>query len=139
MHTGDGDLGDRQSHVYHELLKSHDAVILIGGDAPQLSENTLSTTIEQLESHEYVIGPADDGGYYLLAGRKEITPEVWSDTPWSHENTRDILISKLSSVPYQLDVLTDVDTEADLAKMLSEMPKQLNQNQQILKDWIASI
>jgi len=135
MHTGDGDLGDRQSHVYHELLKTHDAVLLIGGDAPQLSAKTLKIAIKQLETEDFVLGPADDGGYYLLGGRKKIRDKVWAETPWSDARTREILIEKLGQTPNQLEFLTDVDTEEDLKKMLDEMPSNLNENQKILKDW----
>jgi len=139
LHTGDGNLGDRQSHVYHELLKKHDAVILIGGDSPQLSLEIISETIKQLESQKFVIGPASDGGYYLLAGRNEIGSKVWDKTPWSHENTREILIKNLGLKPHHLMMLTDVDTQGDLEKMLSEMPNTLNEDQKILKDWIMRL
>ena len=50
MHTGEGDLGDLQSHVYHELLKTHEGVILIGGDAPQLSEEIIKHAMQSLEN-----------------------------------------------------------------------------------------
>lgn len=139
LHTGNGNLGDRQSSVYNELLEKHDAVILVGGDAPQLSKDIVEESIIQLQHHDYVIGPADDGGYYLLGGRCKISPEVWADTPWSHEQTREILIKKLDSSPHLLMTLTDVDTESDLEKMLSEMPNNLNDNQQKLKDWIKHL
>ena len=139
MHTGEGNLGDRQNHVYNELLKTFEAVFLIGGDAPQLSQSIIEEAISQLKSHDYVIGPATDGGYYLLGGRKEISTTVWSGTPWSHERTRETLISKLDSTPYQLESLTDVDTESDLEMMLSEMPFDINANQQKLKNWIKHL
>lgn len=139
LHTGDGDLGDRQSHVYHDLLKTHDAVLLIGGDSPQLSTKTINKAIKQLEHQDFVIGPADDGGYYLLGGRQKIEAKVWAETPWSHEKTRETLVKKLVSKPYELEVLTDVDTEEDLKKMLSEMPNTLNENQIILKDWVTRL
>ncbi len=139
MHTGDGDLGDRQSHVYHELLKTHDAVILIGGDAPQLSIDILNKAITALITKDFVIGPATDGGYYLLGGRKSISNKVWKGTPWSHAKTREILIQKLESAPYELETLTDVDTEVDLNTVLQEMPNTLNEDQLILKEWIIRL
>ena len=139
LHTGEGDLGDRQSFVYHELLKVHDAVILIGADAPQLSIKTIEQAIEALKSHDYSIGPADDGGYYLLAGNKEISKEIWSTTPWSDAKTREILTDQLDSKPFELDVLTDVDTEVDLKQILNEMPEQMNASQLALKDWINQL
>jgi len=139
MHTGDGDLGARQSHVYHELLKKHDIVLLIGGDAPQLSNKLLNQAISTLETQDFVLGPADDGGYYLLGGRKAIAEKVWAETPWSDEKTREILIQKLGTTPHELDVLTDVDTQKDLQKMLDEMPNTINDKQRILKDWVMRL
>ncbi len=124
LHTGEGDLGDRQSHIYHELLKTHDGVILIGADAPQLSIEKIEQAMDALKSHDYAIGPATDGGYYLLAGRRNIPAQVWSTTPWSDVKTRETLVAQLDSKPYELDTLTDVDTESDLNIMLSEMPRK---------------
>jgi hypothetical protein len=139
LHTGEGDLGDRQSHIYQELLKSHDGVILIGADAPQLSIEIIEQAMEALKSHDYAVGPANDGGYYLLGGRISIPAKVWATTPWSDAKTRATLVTQLDSKPYELDMLTDVDTESDLNTMLSEMPQKLNENQRKLKDWINQL
>lgn len=139
LHTGEGDLGDRQSHVYHELLKTHDGVMLIGADAPQLSIEKIEQAMDALKSHDYAIGPATDGGYYLLAGKRSIPAQVWATTPWSDAETRETLVDQLDSKPYELDALTDVDTESDLNIMLSEMPEMLNENQAKLKAWINQL
>ena len=139
LHTGEGDLGDRQSHIYHELLKIYDGVILIGADAPQLSIEIIEQAMEALKSHDYAIGPANDGGYYLLGGRRNIPAKVWSTTPWSDAKTRATLVAQLDSKPYELGMLCDVDTESDLNTMLSEMPQKLNENQRKLKDWINQL
>ncbi|MEH6457990.1 MAG: TIGR04282 family arsenosugar biosynthesis glycosyltransferase [Cocleimonas sp.] len=139
LHTGEGGLGERQSHIYHELLKTHDGVMLIGGDAPQLSNEIIQQAIEGLKTKDYVIGPADDGGYYLLAGRKAIQSRIWTSTPWSHASTREVFISQLDSKPDELSILTDVDTETDLHQILNEMPDALNENQIVLKEWINQL
>ncbi len=143
LHTGEGGLGERQSHIYHELLKTHDGVMLIGGDAPQLSNEIIQQAIEGLKKKDYVIGPADDGGYYLLAGRKAIQSKIWTSTPWSHSTTREVFISQLDSKPDELSILTDVDTETDLHQILNEMPADqqagLNEDHLILKDWIIQL
>ena len=139
LYTGEGDLGDRQSHIYHELLKTHDGVILIGADAPQLSIQIIEQAMEALKSRDYAIGPAKDGGYYLLAGRRNIPAKVWSTTPWSDAKTRATLVAQLNSKPYELGMLTDVGTESDLNTMLSEMPQKLNKNQIKLKEWIRNL
>jgi len=114
-------------------------VLLIGGDAPQLSNKLLNQAISTLETQDFVLGPADDGGYYLLGGRKAIAEKVWAETPWSDEKTREILIQKLGTTPHELDVLTDVDTQKDLQKMLDEMPNTINDKQRILKDWVMRL
>jgi len=143
LHTGEGDLGERQSHIYHELLKTHDGAMLIGADAPQISVEIIQQAMEVLKTDEYVIGPANDGGYYLLAGRKPIASEVWSSTPWSHEKTREKLVNQLDSTAFELSMLTDVDYEADLHLILNEMPANqhagLNEDHLILKDWINQL
>ncbi len=139
LHTGEGNLGDRQSQIYHELLKTHDGVILIGVDAPQLSREKLEQAMEALKSYDYAIGPATDGGYYLLAGRRNIPAQIWSTTPWSDAKTRATLVAQLDSKPYELGMLTDVDTESDLNTMLLEMPQSLNENQTKLKEWIRNL
>ena len=136
LHTGDGDLGDRQSYIYHQLLKTHDVVILIGADAPQLSIAALEQAIDALNQHDYAIGPADDGGYYLLAGKKEIKDEIWSSTPWSDPKTKAVLSKQLDSKPFELAVLTDVDTEDDLKQIRNEMPEELNKEQSALLYWV---
>ncbi len=139
LHTGEGDLGDRQSHIYHELLKSHDGVILIGADAPQLSIEIIEQAMEALKSHDYAIGPANDGGYYLLGGRRNIPAKVWSTTPWSDAKTRATLVAQLDSKPYELGMLSDVDTETDLKQILDEIPKSMNAEQLALKEWINQL
>ncbi len=139
LHTGEGDLGARQSHIYHELLTTHEGVILIGADSPQLSRGIIQQAMEGLISHDYVIGPADDGGYYLLAGRQKIPSKVWSTTPWSHIKTRETLVAQLDSKPHELAMMTDVDTEADLYKIRDEMPESINENQIALKNWINQL
>lgn len=139
LHTGEGDLGNRQSNVYHELLEAYDAVILIGADAPQLSKETIERAILSLQTNDYCIGPASDGGYYLLGGRKKISNKVWSTTPWSDPKTREVLVSQLDSKPNELETLTDVDTEFDLTQILEEMPESMNEEQLALKQWINQL
>lgn len=140
LHTGEGGLGERQSYIYHELLKTHDGVLLIGGDAPQISEKIIQQAMLSLEgdneNKDYVIGPANDGGYYLFGGRKPVASEVWSSTPWSHEKTRETFIAQLDSKPTELNSLTDVDTEEDLQTIIVEMPERKNQQQLALINWI---
>lgn len=139
MHTGDGNLGVRQHHIYQSLLQKHDRVLLIGSDAPQLSSKIIKQAIDGLKTHDFVIGPANDGGYYLFGGRATTQRSVWENTPWSAENTYQIFTQNLPDEPYLLESLTDIDQEDDLAQLKHEMPSPMNNAQIKLLEWIETL
>ncbi len=139
FYTGDGDLGARQHRVYQRLREDYDQVILIGGDAPQISPDLLRDAICKLDAHDFVIGPACDGGYYLFGGRVCMDVSMWSDVPWSSENTRSVLVERLSSVPAVLPMLTDVDVFDDLRSVVREMPSEFSAEQGAVVDWINDL
>lgn len=139
LHTGEGGLGTRQHHIYSTLLKHHDTVILIGADAPQITPDLIAVAKNAAQKHDFVFGPAHDGGYYLFAGTKDIERSIWETVPWSHETTRATFEGLLPEKPHNLKALTDVDTKDDLEKMIAEMPNNRNAAQQGLHDWIKTI
>ncbi|NCT40284.1 MAG: glycosyltransferase [Alphaproteobacteria bacterium] len=127
MHTGDGCLGTRQHHIYETLLKSFDQVILIGADTPQLTPDIINDAVNALKDHDIVIGPANDGGYYLFSGKSSTPLSAWQNTPWSTSATRKELEKNLRENnickhPHYLKHLTDIDTQEDLIALTSEMP-----------------
>ena len=65
LQTGD-DLGDRMSHAFAEAFNQYERVLIIGSDCAQLNEQMIEHAIEQLKFYPFVIGPSEDGGYYLL-------------------------------------------------------------------------
>ncbi len=136
IHTGEGDLGQRQHHIYETLLAKHERVILIGADAPQLSCALLEEAIKDLNTNDFVIGPARDGGYYLFGGRTPVDRNIWESVPWSTDKTREKMESALFSKPFQLPFLTDVDTQDDLQYIMAEMPKTMSAEQKHVVDWI---
>jgi rSAM/selenodomain-associated transferase 1 len=138
LHTGDGGLGVRQYHVYQTLLKSYDGVLLIGADAPQLSKTRLQEAITRLNSHDFVMGKANDGGYYLLGGRAPVTQDIWTSIDYSRETTGESLAQKLPSSLVYLPLLTDVDTQENLLQLLNEMPEDLTDSQKTLVRWIQT-
>lgn len=137
--TGEGNLGERQHHVYESLLLSHKKVILIGADAPQISENILEKAISDLSSNDFVVGPARDGGYYLFGGKTPLRRDIWASVPWSTSSTRQCLESALPAKPAHLAMLTDVDTEDDLTASLQEMPSLTSEPQRQLVEWIENL
>lgn len=121
IYTGEGDLGERQHHIYQYLLTKYQRVILIGADSPQLSAKHLSNAITALDNYQFALGPAVDGGYYLLAGRAPIAKDIWTSVTYSSADTAEQLLARLPSKAALLDCITDVDTIEDLAVLEREL------------------
>lgn len=135
LHTGPGDLGQRQYNIYSILREKHKNVMLLGADCPQLTSNILNEAFAQLDHHNVVIGPASDGGYTLLAGNINIPQDVWTSVKYSRPDTRKSLCDALPSSIHELNMFTDVDEYKDLEKMLQEIPKNPSLRQRALIDW----
>ena len=136
IHTGEGGLGERQNFIYDTLLNIHDRVLLIGSDIPQISAALLKEAYLFLGDHDFVIGPARDGGYYLFGGRVPLDSSVWTSVPWSSRTTRERLEAGLPSRPAHLSLLTDVDTKDDLRHVPGEMPRPMSAEQHRVVEWI---
>lgn len=121
IYTGQGDLGERQHHIYQTLLAKYPQVILIGADSPQLTTTHLKKAIESLDSHNFALGPAVDGGYYLFAGRAAITRDIWTNVTYSTAHTASQLLAQLPTAAAILEPITDVDNREDLAQVEREL------------------
>lgn len=111
------DLGER---MYKAFLKgSNDAyssIVIIGSDCPELHSDILVNAFEALKTSDVVVGPAKDGGYYLL-GMKQLIPSLFKNKSWSspqvfNETMNDINLLNLRC--HLLPILSDIDTEDDL-------------------------
>ncbi|OGQ07129.1 MAG: hypothetical protein A3G32_08975 [Deltaproteobacteria bacterium RIFCSPLOWO2_12_FULL_40_28] len=138
---GNGDLGERLHHVYSTLYFVHGRVILIGADAPQLSQDALLETHHLLkDKNKFVIGPARDGGFYLFGGAKALPQHVWNSVAYSQPSTCDELVTKIKSygeVAY-LPTLTDVDVYEDLPNLKSELQNSQMPTQMEMMNWIET-
>lgn len=137
--TGEGGLGERLHHVYSTLRQNHDTVLLIGTDCPQLCVRHIEKAMAWLEKHTgCVIGPAEDGGFYLFGSNVDIAPEIWKETPYSVENTRAVLTQKLSAQfdIHSLNELSDVDVIEDLRALLKHRAAMMLPSQRKLIRWI---
>ena len=106
-------LGDRMRNALQEGFSlGYTHQILIGSDLPELSSDLLSQAFYQLNAHEIVIGPAQDGGYYLI-GMRAPYKEVFEKIAWS---TNQVLAQTLQHCKdySMLKTLTDIDTHEDL-------------------------
>ena len=82
--TGD-DLGERMEQAFVRVFsEGFREAILIGSDIPGLSSGTVQEAFASLAGHDAVIGPANDGGYYLIGfTRRAFYPEIFHSMPWS--------------------------------------------------------
>jgi len=113
-----GDLGNRMSQAIHSTLAQADYVILIGADCPTLSAEDLATAFDALEAGtDVVIGPAEDGGYYLIGMRKHHAA-IFEAIPWSTSEVLSITENRLREHKlrvHKLPVRKDLDTPEDYA------------------------
>lgn len=140
--TGPGSLGQRLGHVYTRLLAVHDRVILIGTDSPQLSPDVILDAHSQLiETSGSVIGPADDGGYYLFGSDLPIDPIIWTSVPYSVPNTCAMFVEALRPLgPIALlDQDFDIDTYDDLVRLVSAKTRLRGIAQRKLLDWAVPV
>ena len=111
------DLGLKMYNAFDTVFKrGYKNVIIIGTDAPDVSMNIIQSAISVLDNYSVVIGPANDGGYYLLGFKSKLI-DLFSGIEWSTNSVFDNTIKKLnnSKVNYfVLDELTDIDTLEDL-------------------------
>lgn len=108
---GDGDLGDRLTRA-----AMSPPLMLLGADTPDLSYSYLRQAADALQSSEAVIGPAEDGGYWLL-GIARPMPFLFTDMPWSTERVAELTIARLRArgiEPAIMDTLSDLDRPDDL-------------------------
>ncbi|MDG2227108.1 MAG: TIGR04282 family arsenosugar biosynthesis glycosyltransferase [Flavobacteriales bacterium] len=119
IQSGDG-LGNKMYHaIKHSFAEWADKVVLIGSDCFELNSGIIEEAFKALEESDYVLGPAKDGGYYLI-GMKELNLEVFQNKEWSTENVfLDTLldIKNQGKSHYILPTLSDVDVEEDLGDL----------------------
>ena len=111
-------MGDKIQHAFEHVLDSCDSCIIIGSDCPRLSTEHIHQAFEVLKSHDTVIGPTYDGGYYLL-GMNQLHPTLFMDIDWSTDQVYQQTIEKISAagLTYQsMDMLSDVDYIEDWEK-----------------------
>ncbi|GAB5562536.1 MAG: TIGR04282 family arsenosugar biosynthesis glycosyltransferase [Synoicihabitans sp.] len=116
----EGGLGMRLNFAMSEAFsRGAHAVMLIGGDCPELRRAQFEQARDELQSHDVVMGPSLDGGYYLLASDQP-RGELFENVAWSTAEvaprTREI-IAEQGWRHSELAELGDVDTLADWEKL----------------------
>ena len=109
------DLGIRMLHAFKNGFKAgYEKVIIIGSDLYDLTSETIENAFIALENNEVVIGPAEDGGYYLL-GMNSLEEKVFKNKDWGTETVRkDTLEDLKDKKVFLLGELNDVDVFEDI-------------------------
>lgn len=127
-----GNLGDKMKSAFKDQFESgFEKLIIIGTDCPDINSKFIEDAFDKLEKSEVVIGPSEDGGYYLL-GMSTFISEIFNDIPWSSEKvfseTTEFLTGKkieFSLLPLLSDVDYIEDWEKAKSRVLPDQSKQL--------------
>jgi len=111
------DLGERMLNAFKgQFEKGCENVIIIGSDLPRLSSEIVEKGFKVLQNHDVVMGPAQDGGYYLL-GMRQLEEALFKNKSWSTKQLLEETISELINKNLSfslLETLNDIDTFEDL-------------------------
>ena len=109
-------LGERMLNAFDKTFSlGADKAVIIGTDCLEITEEIISRAFQSLDEMDVVLGPAEDGGYYLL-GMKESIPEIFDDITWSTSQVLGQTINKIKTMGLKfslLKTLRDIDTISD--------------------------
>jgi len=112
-----GDLGERMADAFQQGFRDgYENIVIIGSDCAELTAEHIEEAFRALDHNEAVIGPSDDGGYYLL-GLSGYIKEIFRNVEWSTASVFNATTSILSqqATSYEvLERLNDIDTIDDL-------------------------
>jgi glycosyltransferase A (GT-A) superfamily protein (DUF2064 family) len=136
--TGDS-LGERMAAAFESLfLSGRERVILTGSDIPGIDAQLLQSAMAAIDGFDVVLSPAIDGGYCLVASRKErYTASIFRDIPWStnHVLEKTLEICTTDGLLFALlDSRRDIDTLADIEAYCS----QPSPDAQFTNHWLVS-
>jgi rSAM/selenodomain-associated transferase 1 len=120
--TGD-DLGDRMARAFADVFAlGYRQVLVIGTDLPTLPGSVFGEAVTVLAAHDVVLGPALDGGYYLIGLRKP-SPGLFAGIPWSTDRVLPLTQQKAAALGLSIALLPvrrDIDTVDDLMAVIEE-------------------
>lgn len=120
------DLGARMGYAFAAAFKEgYDNVVIVGSDLFDLKPLHIEAAFRALETHELVLGPSLDGGYYLL-GMKTLHPSIFKNKKWGTDSVLNATLQDLKQQNVKLlEALNDIDTFEDL-QGYPELLKKIN-------------
>lgn len=129
-----GDLGQKMSDAFEWGFQSgYKEICIIGSDCYELNPEIIMSGFQELSTHDAVLGPTRDGGYYLL-GLKKLRGELFQNKNWGTDSVAADTLNDLNELDLDyrtLETLNDVDTEDDLPK---ELDRKAWRSESFLRD-----
>ncbi len=112
------DLGQRMYHAFETVFKAgYKKAVIIGSDIFDLTPAHIKEAFTMLNTYDTVLGPAEDGGYYLL-GMKQLHPGIFKEKTWGTATVLAETLKDLKGIKtHFLETLNDIDTYEDLKKV----------------------
>ena len=119
-----GDLGQRMSQFMDRHFdQGANQVVLVGSDTPDLPTQRIMQALDELDRRDVVLGPCDDGGYYLI-GTSRPLPEIFQGIDWSTGAVFVQTVRRIGELALRLTVLepwADIDRLDDLVKLSARL------------------
>lgn len=123
---GDGDLGEKMARAFADAFEQgKHQVVIVGADCPDISSSHLAACFALLNDHELVLGPACDGGYYLI-GLNSMHSELFCCMPWGQPSLLGKTVKQAEALKLSyalLEPLNDIDRPEDLQHLPSFLCK----------------
>jgi rSAM/selenodomain-associated transferase 1 len=126
------DLGEKMKNAFEEILgMGYEKVLIVGSDIYELQQKNIENAFDALETNQFVIGPAKDGGYYLL-GMKQLKAEFFENKIWGTNSVLEATLKDLNHEKYiLLPEMSDVDYYEDIKNVAifqQFLPPQFDNN-----------
>lgn len=117
----EGNLGERISFSFKKAFENSEVkkVIIIGTDCAEITTSLIKEAFVSLETHDFVLGPAMDGGFYLL-GMNLFYPDIFHQIEWSTDTVFSKIVNQMNALNKSIHVLpplNDIDTLEDWEKV----------------------
>jgi len=119
-------LGERLHHVFVDLFhRGYSEIVIADSDSPTVPLSSIDQAYKKLseEGCDLVLGPSDDGGYYLI-GLKCLAEGIFQDIPWSTSSVLDTTLKKAEKLALKVELLPpayDIDVEEDLRRLWNDL------------------
>ena len=126
--------------VFERFVPHHRRVVAIDSDSPHLPSATLESALDLLETSEVVVGPTEDGGYYLV-GASAMHPQLFELAPLGTDSARDALLGNARALGLSVaftEACYDVDLPADVSRLAAELrlePARAPRTAALLASW----